>query len=143
MIVAHSMGGLVARAYLRRHGGAQVARVITLGTPHHGTALANLAPGSNARQMSRPGGQPNAWLAQLAASETPQHARADHLDLFASRQYRRAAGLGAAARRAQYALMPAWAMWRWRRIRACCARCCQKSLSFPKSAQRLLRASLR
>ncbi len=71
VIVAHSMGGLVARAYLRRHGGAQVARVITLGTPHHGTALANLALGSNARQMSRPGGQPNAWLAQLDADEPP------------------------------------------------------------------------
>ena len=72
VIVAHSMGGLVARAYLRRHGGAQVARVITLGTPHHGTALANLAVGSNARQMSRPGGRPNAWLAQLDADESPQ-----------------------------------------------------------------------
>lgn len=71
VIVAHSMGGLVARAYLRRHGGAQVARVITLGTPHHGTALANLALGSNARQMSRPGGRPNAWLAQLDADESP------------------------------------------------------------------------
>ena len=75
VIVAHSMGGLVARAYLRRHGGAQVARVITLGTPHHGTALANLALGSNARQMSRPGGRPNAWLAQLDADEPP-HTRA-------------------------------------------------------------------
>jgi len=72
VIVAHSMGGLVARAYLRRHGTARVARVITIGTPHHGTALARLAPGSNARQMSRPGGQPNAWLAQLAADETAQ-----------------------------------------------------------------------
>ena len=72
VIVAHSMGGLVARAYLRRHGSAHVARVITLGTPHHGTALANLALGSNARQMSRPGGQPNAWLEQLDADETPQ-----------------------------------------------------------------------
>lgn len=72
VIVAHSMGGLVARAYLRRHGSAQVARVITLGTPHHGTALAKLAVGSNARQMSRPGGQPNAWLAQLDADESPQ-----------------------------------------------------------------------
>ena len=72
VIVAHSMGGLVARAFLRRHGLRQVARVITLGTPHHGTALANLALGRNARQMSRPGGAPNAWLAQLDADETPQ-----------------------------------------------------------------------
>lgn len=71
IIVAHSMGGLVARAYLQRHGAARIARVITLGTPHHGTALANLGVGENARQMSRPGGQCSAWLAQLAASETP------------------------------------------------------------------------
>ena len=71
IIVAHSMGGLVARAFLRQHGVQQVARVITLGTPHHGTALANLAVGRNARQMSRPGGEPHGWLAQLDADETP------------------------------------------------------------------------
>ena len=71
ILVAHSMGGLVARAFLRQHGVQQVARVITLGTPHHGTALANLAVGRNARQMSRPGGAPHVWLAQLDADETP------------------------------------------------------------------------
>lgn len=71
IIVAHSMGGLVARAWLRRHGAARVAKIITIGTPHHGTALAKLAAGRNARQMSRPDGQPHAWLAELAASETP------------------------------------------------------------------------
>lgn len=65
IIVGHSMGGLVARAYLRRYGDAQIARVITLGTPHHGTALAHLGPGSNAAQM-RPHSE---WLSTLAASE--------------------------------------------------------------------------
>ncbi|MDB5962036.1 MAG: hypothetical protein JWP59_3330, partial [Massilia sp.] len=40
-IVAHSMGGLVARAWLRQHGSARLARLITLGSPHHGTVLAN------------------------------------------------------------------------------------------------------
>ncbi|WP_317205529.1 esterase/lipase family protein [Janthinobacterium sp.] len=65
IIVAHSMGGLVARAYLRGHGAARVARVVTLGTPHHGTALAGLGPGLNARQMRRGG----AWLEALAAAE--------------------------------------------------------------------------
>ena len=70
VIVAHSMGGLVARAYLRRHGAQRVARVVTLGTPHHGTALAGLGFGRNARQMGRAGPlQPGAWLAQLAAAE--------------------------------------------------------------------------
>ncbi|WEF35399.1 esterase/lipase family protein [Pseudoduganella chitinolytica] len=64
VIVAHSMGGLVTRAWLRRHGAAaeaRVARVITLGTPHFGTALAALGIGANAAQMRR--GAP--WLAQL------------------------------------------------------------------------------
>jgi pimeloyl-ACP methyl ester carboxylesterase len=65
IIVGHSMGGLVARAYLRRYGDAGIARVITLGTPHHGTALAHFGPGSNAAQMRRD----SAWLASLAASE--------------------------------------------------------------------------
>lgn len=72
ILVAHSMGGLVARAWLRHHGAARVARIVTIGTPHHGTALANLAAGANARQMSRIDGAPGAWLAQLAASETPE-----------------------------------------------------------------------
>jgi triacylglycerol esterase/lipase EstA (alpha/beta hydrolase family) len=69
IIVGHSMGGLVARAYLRACAqcgdDAHVARVITLGTPHHGTALAHFGPGSNAAQMRRD----SAWLAALAASE--------------------------------------------------------------------------
>ncbi|MYM88917.1 alpha/beta fold hydrolase, partial [Rugamonas sp. FT82W] len=65
IIVGHSMGGLVARAWLRRHGADAVARVITLGTPHHGTALAHLGPGGNAVQMR----YRSEWLAALAASE--------------------------------------------------------------------------
>lgn len=65
IVLAHSMGGLVARAYLRRHGDARIARVITLGTPHHGTALAGLGPGSNAMQMRRG----SEWLATLAGAE--------------------------------------------------------------------------
>jgi len=72
LIVAHSMGGLVARAYLRQYGVQDIAHVITVGTPHHGTVLANLGLGRNARQMSRPHGQPHSWLAQLAASEPPE-----------------------------------------------------------------------
>jgi pimeloyl-ACP methyl ester carboxylesterase len=37
ILVGHSMGGLASRAYLRRHGVAKVARLITLGSPHQGT----------------------------------------------------------------------------------------------------------
>jgi pimeloyl-ACP methyl ester carboxylesterase len=65
VIVGHSMGGLVARAWLRRHGPRQVARIVTVGTPHHGTALATLGIGANARQM-RQGAD---WLAQLARDD--------------------------------------------------------------------------
>ncbi|MET0857496.1 MAG: alpha/beta fold hydrolase [Telluria sp.] len=73
VIVAHSMGGLVARAWMRRHGVARVARLITLGTPHHGTCLASFGVGRNAAQMRRGGagdGSENPWLRQLAASES-------------------------------------------------------------------------
>lgn len=56
LIVAHSMGGLAVRAWWRRHGGAQVPRVITLGTPHAGTLMAAFSPAVNARQMRRHSG---------------------------------------------------------------------------------------
>lgn len=67
-IVCHSMGGLVARAWLAQSGGdSRVARVLTLGTPHHGTRLADLGHSPNGQQMRI--GSP--WLARLAAGETP------------------------------------------------------------------------
>lgn len=75
IIVAHSMGGLVARAYIRAHGSARIARVITLGTPHHGTSLAAFGVGRNAAQMRRAkaasDAPESAWIRALAASETP------------------------------------------------------------------------
>ena len=37
VIVAHSMGGLVARSYLRQYGGAHVRRIISIGTPYRGS----------------------------------------------------------------------------------------------------------
>jgi pimeloyl-ACP methyl ester carboxylesterase len=61
VIVGHSMGGLVARDYLRTYGGAKVARVVTIGTPHHGSRFAYLAAGWCLAQI-RPG---SAWLAAL------------------------------------------------------------------------------
>ena len=77
IIVAHSMGGLVARAWMRACGSARVARVITLGTPHHGTCLAAFGLGLNAAQMRRVAqgraarDEPPecAWLRALAANE--------------------------------------------------------------------------
>ena len=66
VLLTHSMGGLVARAYLRDYGGAKVARLVTFGGPHHGSVHAYLGAGANARQME-PG---SAWLEALARSET-------------------------------------------------------------------------
>jgi pimeloyl-ACP methyl ester carboxylesterase len=73
VIVAHSMGGLVARAYLREHGNGRVASVITLGTPHRGTGLANFGKGQNSIQMRWTGsaadGVPSEWLRALERTE--------------------------------------------------------------------------
>lgn len=50
-LVCHSMGGLVARAYVARCGRDRLRKIVTLGTPHRGTTLAALGLGANARQM--------------------------------------------------------------------------------------------
>ena len=75
VIVAHSMGGLVARAYLRDHGTRRVAKVITLGTPHHGTGLAHFGVGLNTHQMrwtaTEQEGVASEWLRALKAAEDP------------------------------------------------------------------------
>ncbi len=54
VLVGHSMGGLVARAYLRKFGGARVRRLITIGTPHEGSRHARMMTGTPVVQM-RPG----------------------------------------------------------------------------------------
>lgn len=66
VIVAHSMGGLVARAWLDRFGGdSRVHRVITVGTPHQGTWLARFSLSANTRQMRRAG----EWLGAIGRRE--------------------------------------------------------------------------
>jgi len=74
VIVAHSMGGLVARAWLRSRathkrsdGTEEAARLITIGTPHRGTWLARLARTANGRQMA----MDSPWMVALAAREPP------------------------------------------------------------------------
>lgn len=67
VLVGHSMGGLVARNYLQRHGAGRVAELITIGTPHHGSWFAFVARGQCAREM-QPGG---AWLGRLSAQTPP------------------------------------------------------------------------
>jgi triacylglycerol esterase/lipase EstA (alpha/beta hydrolase family) len=75
IIVAHSMGGLASRAYLRDYGSDRIARLITLGTPHHGTALAHFGVGLNTHQMrwtaTEQEGLASEWLRALKAGENP------------------------------------------------------------------------
>jgi triacylglycerol esterase/lipase EstA (alpha/beta hydrolase family) len=65
LLVCHSMGGLVARAYVRQRGPARIERIVTIGTPHHGSVFARGVAGRCLAQM-RPG---NAWLAELNRDE--------------------------------------------------------------------------
>ncbi len=67
IIVAHSMGGLVTRAYVARSpaNAARIAQVITLGSPHHGTRMALAGPAQCVDEM-RVG---SAWLAALEQAE--------------------------------------------------------------------------
>jgi len=66
LIVAHSMGGLAVRAWMREFDGdARVHSVVTVGTPHHGTWLARFGFAPNTQQM-RWG---SLWLDLLAAAE--------------------------------------------------------------------------
>ena len=70
ILVCHSMGGLVARAYLRRYGATKVRRLVTIGTPHYGSMHAWLMFGQALAQL-RPG---NPWLAQLNDDTATNHA---------------------------------------------------------------------
>ena len=68
-VIGHSMGGLAARAYLRRCADQRldprVTALVTLGTPHRGTHLAKLGRGMNARQMHFG----SDWIEELARHE--------------------------------------------------------------------------
>lgn len=76
ILVAHSMGGLAARAYLRKYGAHQIAKVITLGTPHRGTGVARFGIGLNCRQMHWTAdgqeGIASKWLRELQAGESSE-----------------------------------------------------------------------
>jgi triacylglycerol lipase len=76
ILVGHSMGGLAVRAWLaqtssdgRAHSNAsRVHRVLTLGTPHHGTWLAAIAMTTNSTQMQ----MGSAWIKALEVHEKTQ-----------------------------------------------------------------------
>lgn len=76
LIVAHSMGGICARAWWRSQGHPfdRIYRILTLGTPHHGTWLARFGGTINARQMR----SDSPWLLQLKDDEPSQ--LGDHFD---------------------------------------------------------------
>jgi pimeloyl-ACP methyl ester carboxylesterase len=65
IVVAHSMGGLVARALLRRVGPGVISRIVTIGSPHHGTMLARGLNWPATRQMA----PESPWLGALNASQ--------------------------------------------------------------------------
>jgi triacylglycerol lipase len=66
LLVAHSMGGLAARAWWRASRGRQpLAHLVTIASPHHGTWLARFARKPNTRQMQLE----SEWLRALAQHE--------------------------------------------------------------------------
>jgi triacylglycerol lipase len=69
-VLAHSMGGLVARAALRSVGANAISRIVTLASPHHGTQIARWFPWLPTRQML----PESPWLRALNAAQEGQHA---------------------------------------------------------------------
>ncbi|WP_172399654.1 alpha/beta fold hydrolase [Geothermobacter hydrogeniphilus] len=68
ILIGHSMGGILARNYIQRRGGAaRVAHCIQLGTPNGGSKLAPFAVSPLARNLL-PG---STFLAELNASKLP------------------------------------------------------------------------
>lgn len=66
VLVCHSMGGLVARSWLRdMRAGHRIAHLVTLGSPHRGTWLGRFSRRPNGVQMRLQSG----WLQQLEADE--------------------------------------------------------------------------
>ena len=61
VVVTHSMGGLVALAYIRRYGGTRIRRLVTIAAPYRGSVHARGFFGTALAQL-RPG---NAWLRAL------------------------------------------------------------------------------
>lgn len=68
VLVCHSMGGLAARAWLREQSADQrVHHVITIGSPHHGTWLAQFSHLENGRQLKFQG----PWIRELEQGSEP------------------------------------------------------------------------
>ena len=78
ILVCYSMGGLAARQYLREHGAGRIAKLVTIGSPHHGTILASMGLGLNARQMHRG----SEFLQGLSEAEAAAPPRVDALSIW-------------------------------------------------------------
>lgn len=66
ILVCHSMGGLVARAWLSAGAAPDsVAHIVTIGSPHRGTWLGRFSSMANGRQMR----QGSAWIEALERAE--------------------------------------------------------------------------
>ncbi len=50
-IIAHSMGGLISREYMKKYGDSSVNKLIMLETPNYGSPLASKSSSSDAKQM--------------------------------------------------------------------------------------------
>lgn len=69
VVVAHSMGGLAVRTWLNRFtADHRICRVITVGTPHHGTWMGRFAGTRNTREMRLN----SDWRQALADQESAQ-----------------------------------------------------------------------
>lgn len=72
VLVCHSLGGLLARNWLREPGHAQrIAGLITLGTPHGGSKLAVFAPGMLGQSITPRGSLVRSLQALEAQPEVP------------------------------------------------------------------------
>ena len=73
VLVGHSMGGLAIRAWLSAFDAdARAHRIVTIGSPHHGTWLARWSRTTNGKQMRLH----SEWLQRLQAREPAgRHAR--------------------------------------------------------------------
>jgi triacylglycerol esterase/lipase EstA (alpha/beta hydrolase family) len=72
VLVCHSMGGLAARAWLRASSAyPRVHHVITIGSPHQGTWLAQFSLLENGRQMKLGG----SWIRELEQASEPARDR--------------------------------------------------------------------
>jgi pimeloyl-ACP methyl ester carboxylesterase len=69
-VVAHSLGGVIVRYYIERLGGAaHIGRVVTIGSPHRGTAVARFGVGMPSAGESRIGSDFWTELGPVAARE--------------------------------------------------------------------------